>query len=124
MKYFALSLAALAALACTPALAQDGDSSRDHMMKCSTGPVRRNYGMAPWLVYSCDDQTTLVVVTAPGNAATPFYFMLTRQEGGYKLSGKGTGDRRVTDAAYKDLAALTRLDIEALLEQTQKQHTE
>ena len=51
------------------AIAVDEDS-----FECNIGPVTKTYGQAQWLVYSCNDDKTLVIVSAPGNPATPFYF--------------------------------------------------
>jgi hypothetical protein len=73
------------------------------------------YGGTKWLVYGCDDKKGLVVVTAPGNPAMPFYFFFFPNEDGYQLHGEGTGDKKITDAAYKDLAALSDSDIDALV---------
>jgi hypothetical protein len=81
---------------------------------CKGGPIEKTYGGTKWNVYGCDDKKSLVIVTAPGNPAMPFYFSFTPNEGGYHLHGEGTGDTKVTDAAYKDLAGLTDADIAAL----------
>ncbi|GLQ97284.1 hypothetical protein GCM10007863_17040 [Dyella mobilis] len=79
-----------------------------------TGPVKKTYGKTPWLVYSCDDGQSIVVVTAPGSPAAPFYFTFN----GGRLSGEGTGNKAATDAAYDDLQRLTDADIKALVIQT------
>jgi len=47
-----------------------------------------------------------------------FYFIFHRDAGGYHLDGEGTGDKKFTDAAYKDLSALTDSDIAALSAET------
>jgi hypothetical protein len=83
-------------------------------VSCKIGPVTKTYGGTKWLVYACDDKKSLVVVTAPGNPAMPFYFFFYPDSGGYHLHGEGTGDKKLTDAAYKDLAALADSDIVAL----------
>jgi hypothetical protein len=72
----------------------------------------------PWLLYSCDDGKSLVVVSAPGSPAAPFYFMLWAQGAGYHLSGEGTGSKALTDAALKELKALSDKDIAGLVAQT------
>lgn len=83
-------------------------------LKCDSGPLTKAFGGTQWLVYGCDDMTSVVVITAPGNPATPFYFIFTKEAGGYHLRGEGTGDKKVTDAAFKDLAAFNDADISAL----------
>ena len=66
-------------------------------------------------VYGCDDRKSVVIVTAPGNPAMPFYFFFVPNADGYQLHGEGNGNKAVTDAAYKDLTALTAPDIAALV---------
>jgi hypothetical protein len=81
---------------------------------CRIGPVEKTFGGTKWLVYGCDDKTSVVVVTAPGNPAMPFYFFFSRTPAGYHLQGEGTGNKTFTDAAYTDLSALTDSDIAAM----------
>jgi len=83
-------------------------------LNCRIGPIEKSYGGTKWLVYGCDDKVSVVVVTAPGNPAMPFYFFFQRDGGGYHLHGEETGDKKFTDTAYKDLSALTDSDIAAL----------
>ena len=89
-------------------------------LKCEVGPVTKQYGSTDWLVYSCADKGSLVIVTAPGNPAMPFYFFYLRSDKGYELHGEGTGDKRLTDAAFKDLKNLTEDQIASLLIETRK----
>jgi hypothetical protein len=84
-------------------------------LKCDIGPVAKIYGRTQWLVYSCTDNRTLVVISAPGNPATPFYFTFYPHENGYQLSGEGTGRKDVTNAAFNELKALSGTDIVAIL---------
>lgn len=86
-------------------------------LNCKIGPVEKTYGGTRWNVYGCDDKKSVVIVTAPGNPAMPFYFFFVPNAGGYQLHGEGTGDKKATDAAYKDLAALTEADIAALVDE-------
>lgn len=90
-------------------------------LKCDIGPVVKTYGMTQWLVYCCDDKRTVVIVSAPGNPAMPFYFTFFPYENGYRLSGEGTGRKDTTAAAFEELKALSERDIAALIEHT-KQH--
>jgi hypothetical protein len=94
--------------------------SKPAPMKCETGPVKRTFGGTEWIVYSCEDKASMVVVSAEGNPATPFFFFLRFQDGSYRIRGEGNGDRRATDAAFQELAKMTPADFAALLEATKK----
>ncbi|HEX9661040.1 MAG TPA: DUF4019 domain-containing protein [Candidatus Binatia bacterium] len=87
-------------------------------LTCDIGPVTKIFGQADWLVYSCNDKRSVVVVSAPGNPAAPFYFIFSPQGEGYGLHGEGTGSKEATAAAYADLRTLTPRDIVALVDQT------
>ena len=87
-------------------------------LQCDIGPITKEFGSVPWLLYSCDDGKSLVVVSAPGSRAMPFYFMFYPEGAGYHLRGEGTGDKTITDAALAELKALSNKDIVALVAQT------
>lgn len=87
-------------------------------LHCDVGPITKTFGSVPWLLYSCSDGKSLVVVSAPGNPAMPFYFFLSPQGSGYSLHGEGTGAKSVTDAALKELQTLRPKDIAVLIRET------
>jgi hypothetical protein len=87
-------------------------------LQCDVGPVTKVFGSVPWLLYSCNDGKSLVVVSAPGSQAAPFYFMFSPEGAGYHLRGEGTGDKARTDAALAELKALSDKEIAALVGQT------
>jgi hypothetical protein len=87
-------------------------------LNCNVGPVTKMFGSIPWLVYSCDDATSVVLVSAPGSPALPFYFIFSLEGSAYRLRGEGTGSKPATDAALKDLQALSATDILALRRET------
>jgi len=89
-------------------------------LRCDAGPVAKTFAKTLWLVYGCSDNLTVVVLTAPGNPAMPFYFTFHPTGGSYRLSGEGTGSKAVTDAAFAELRLLTSRDILALLAETQR----
>jgi hypothetical protein len=89
-------------------------------MKCESGPTSRTLGGSNWLVYSCDDQASMVVVSAQGNPASPFYFFLTPSGGTYRIMGEGTGDKKASDAAGDALSKMNPADFTALLAATTK----
>jgi hypothetical protein len=82
--------------------------------------MTKQYGGTDWLVYSCEDKGSLVIVTAPSNPAMPFYFFYLHSDKGYELHGEGTGDKRLTDAAFNDLKNLSEDQIASLVVETQK----
>ena len=79
-------------------------------LSCTLGPVSRSFGRTDWLIYACDDGRSLVVVSAPGSRAAPFYFFLAFGAGGMELHGEGTGNKQATDAAFASLKLLTEAD--------------
>ncbi len=89
-------------------------------MRCETGPVKRTFGGTDWIVYSCDDQASMVVVSGEGNPASPFYFVLKPAGAGYTLSGEGNGDRTASDAAGAALAKMSPAELAALLAATRE----
>ena len=90
-------------------------------LQCEVGPVKKVYGDTQWLVYSCSDGASVVVVADEGNPALPFYFMLFARDGSYQLGGEGTKAKSVTDAAFEDLKHLTPDAIAALVRETREQ---
>lgn len=89
-------------------------------LSCNIGPLNKTYGGSSWLVYSCSDGKTLVAVAAKGSTAAPFHFIFAPDATGYDLKGEGSGNRKATDAAYKDLSAFSASDVRALIAQTKK----
>jgi hypothetical protein len=87
-------------------------------LQCVAGPLERVYGGTDWLVYGCTDDATIVVVSAAGSPAAPFYFVLSPGETGYRLHGEGNGNQDRTRAAYEALSALTASDISELITAT------
>ena len=49
------------------AVAEDKDT-----FNCTIGPITKTYGQTQWLAYSCNDDKTVVIVSAPGSPAMPF----------------------------------------------------
>jgi len=85
---------------------------------CDVGPIKKTFGGTSWLVYSCKDSPTLVIVTAIGSPATPFVFLFYQENGAYRLRGMGAGNKGLTDAAYEDLRLFTEQNITALILET------
>jgi len=90
-------------------------------LQCKQGPIKKTYGTTDWLVYSCDDNRSVLIVAAPGSPAAPFYFMFAfTDETGYRLSGEGTGNTPASDAALDQLKTLSGEDIADLIGQTRQ----
>ena len=106
-------LALLAATAAPPPAPQ-----QPAPMACETGPVSRAFGGTQWLVYSCADQASMVVVSAQGNPASPFVFILSPANGQYRVRGEGNGDRKASQAAGDALSKLTAAELADLLAAT------
>ncbi len=87
-------------------------------LQCDIGPITKTFGSVLWLLYSCGDGKSLVVVSAPGSQAAPFYFFFSPDGQSYHLTGEGAGSKALTDAALKELQALSKTDIEGLVRQT------
>ena len=89
-------------------------------LQCERGPLHKNYGGSPWLVYSCSDDKTLVILSDAGNPASPFYFIIYPKDGQYSMSGEGNGSKAASDAAFEDLQKLSAKDIAAMLQATKE----
>lgn len=50
-------------------LAAVHSAAASQTLECNVGPVTRSYGNTDWLVYSCSDRKSLVLVSAPGSPA-------------------------------------------------------
>lgn len=85
-----------------------------HNVKCASGPLEKTYGGSKWLVYGCDDKSSVAIVTAPHNPGAPYVFMFQSSGDGYQLHGDGTGDVGVTESAYDDLSKLSKSDVAGL----------
>ncbi len=98
--------------------AHGDDGTAQTPLTCSVGPVEQTYGNTKWLVFSCDDGQSVVIVSAPGSPANPFVFRFMALPDGYVLQSKGTGDRQYTAAAYGELKQLSVEDVAALVRMT------
>src|SRR5262249_34898327 len=87
----------IAALLWTAALISPpatGEEVNSKLLQCDIGPIAKTYGKTQWLVYSCNDNRTVIIVSAPGNPAMPFYFAFYPQAEGYRSWAKERGVRR------------------------------
>jgi hypothetical protein len=89
-------------------------------LDCQVGPVTKTFGRTDWLVYSCSDNRTIVVVAKPENPAFEFYFILTPESDSVKLYGEGVGDKAATEPAFEDLKQLSAGDVAAIVAETKR----
>ena len=92
----------------------------DEPLSCSVGPASRTYAGHKWIVWSCTDRQSVVIVAGPGNPAQPFYFFITPSAEGIELVGEGTGAKSATEPAYLELKKLTTKDLKAMVTETQR----
>ena len=111
-----IALSAAVLMACTAELAFAAEQPAH--LTCEVGPLHRQFGGTSWLVYSCDDDKSLVVASEASNPASPFVFVIAWTDTGYAVSGEGNGSRDASDAALRDLRALSRDQIIDLLNAT------
>lgn len=89
-------------------------------VRCETGPARRQLGGTSWVVYSCDDRKSMILVSAEGSPASPFMFFLRKQKAGYSISSEGNGNERWSKAAAEALSKMDSVDFDALLKETER----
>jgi hypothetical protein len=86
--------------------------------RCSKGTENKVFGKTEWVVFGCDDNSTLVFVTAPGNPAAPFYFTVFPVGSEYHVFGEGTGNKNATEAAFEEIQQLSSSEISSLIADT------
>ena len=94
--------------------------AQQRSLNCNVGPITKTYGGSNWLVYSCDDNQSVAFLAAPNNPVTPFYFLLSKRDGSYRVEGEGTGNKNATSAAVAEIGKLSETEITAVIEQTRK----
>ena len=82
---------------------------------CTVGPKEKIFGKTKWLLYGCNDATTAVLVSAEGNPAGPFYFIVFRDADNYRVYGEGTGSKTASAAALRDLQAMSSTALAGLV---------
>lgn len=112
------SILSVFCIASPSASAAPGDAAPP--LKCERGPINRMFGGAEWLVYGCADGRSIVVVSAPGSPAFPFYFMVFAGTNGYEVVGEGTGRKEATAAAFSELKALSGEEVGALVAESSR----
>jgi hypothetical protein len=114
-----IALLSLVTLGGLQAAAEEPDEAKS-LNKCDIGPAMKTFGQNKWLVYSCDDDTTLLVLAAPDNPVKPFMFVLEPDSnGGYGVFfDDSSGKNDATASALAQLKALSQQDIANLIKET------
>ena len=112
-----LIVAGLTVLMCAHAPAASATSIAP-TLACVTGPITKTFGGTQWWVSSCSDEASIAFVSAPGNPARPYVFILSPKGDEYDLRGEGKGAPSAIDAAAADLRRLTREEIAAIIAET------
>ena len=103
-----------------PAIAEESEDAKS-LSKCDIGPVMKTYGQGKWLVYSGDDEMTLLVLAAPDNPVKPFMFVLEPGGSGESYGvffDESLGKNDATAAALAQLKALSDQDVANLIKET------
>jgi hypothetical protein len=108
---------AIVALACLLASCATTPREPEAKVSCTAGPYAITYGGQPWLAFACSDGRSVALLSAPGNAAAPFSFVVRPSDHGVRVQGDGGGDRSATAAAFAELMAMDDAALLALYEQ-------
>ena len=113
MRLHILLVAVLACLA-LPAGAQT------EPMDCRVGPLTKTFGGSNWVVNSCTDGRTVILMATNDNPAFPCFIEIAPSTKGYTINGRGKGDRQATNAAMDELGALSVADIHGMIDETKQ----
>ncbi len=114
-----LILALALASSLSPPAGAQAEPAAPHLT-CDIGPVEKRFGNTRWLAYSCDDNRSVILVSAPGNPAMPFVFSLFARGETYQMRGEGTGSKAATAAAWAEISRLSVESIAALVAETKQ----
>ena len=89
-------------------------------MDCTVGPLVKTFGGSKWVVNSCTDGRTVILMAVEDSPAFPCFIKMEPSTEGYSINGRGKGDRQATNAAMDELAALSVADIEGMIDETKQ----
>ena len=108
-----LHILLVAVLVCLPLPA----SAQTAPMDCTVGPVIKTFGGSKWVVNSCADGRTVILMATNDSPAFPCFIKIAPSTEGYDINGRGKGDRQATNAAMDELGALSGADIHAMIDE-------
>jgi hypothetical protein len=89
-------------------------------MDCTVGPIIKTFAGSKWVVNSCIDGRTVVLMAMNDSPAFPCFIKMEPSTEGYNINGRGKGDKQATNAAMDELAALSVADIEGMIDETKQ----
>jgi hypothetical protein len=89
-------------------------------MDCRVGPVIKTFGGSKWVVNSCSDGRTVILMAMKDSPAFPCFIKIAPSAEGYDINGRGKGDRQATNAAMDELGTLSVADIHAMIAETKQ----
>lgn len=110
--------ACLALLMAGPVFAASHPGKQENIA-CKTGPVARTYGGQSWLVYSCADRRSIMVVSNHGDSPTA-YIMLSPARGHVEVIGEGWGTGTEGNAAFAELKGMSARQLGILVAETRR----
>lgn len=87
-------------------------------LSCEVGPLHRHFGASEWLIYSCADSRSIVVVPASGSPGKFGYFFVMPEGSGIMVVGEGWGRDTEFQPLLKELQRLSARDLAALVAST------
>lgn len=117
MKRLAQIFAVTLALAPLLAVAKESEKAS---LACDIGPVQRHYGSNDWLVYSCADARSVVVVSATGTSSRLGYFLVSPHGQGVTVAGEGWGKDSAYQPAFQALKGLNAQGLAAMVMETKE----
>ena len=89
-------------------------------MDCTVGPVIKTFGGSTWVVNSCADGRTVILMAMDDSPVFPCFIEIAPSTKGYSIDGRGKGDKQATNAAMDELGALSVADIHAMIDETKQ----
>lgn len=111
-----LHILLVAILACLPLPA----GAQTEPMDCRVGPVIKTFGGSKWVVNSCSDGRTVILMAMNDSPAFPCFIKIEPSTKGYSIDGRGKGDKQATNAAMDELGALSVADIHGMIDETKQ----
>ena len=89
-------------------------------MDCTIGPIIKTFGGSKWVVNSCADGRTVILMATNDSPAFPCFIEIAPSPKGYSIDGRGKGDKQATNAAMDELGALSVADIHGMIDETKQ----
>jgi hypothetical protein len=84
---------------------------------CTIGPAVRYFANEKWFAYACSDDTTMVLMAAPGNSMSPAIFTFSLKGVRYHITGAGQANRSAAQAAFQEIRTISTQGVKNLIEE-------